>query len=471
MSNKNAAGTKKPFKMPHPFVMLVVIIILVSIATYFIPTGVYDRVVNEAGKSVVDPNSYHAVEKTPVTFMQLITSIHRGFTSAGSIIAMTIIVGGAIEILKKTGIIIAGVEFLAKKFTNNATLVIPVLMFVFAAIDAFIGMPEFCIIYLPIVMPLMIRLGFDSITAMATVLLGSTAGFTAALTNPFTIAIGQNISGLPLYSGFGYRLITFVVIYAIGAVYVMRYGKKVRLNPQSSSMYEEDFEKRQEVSQVAASTKLNLRQKLAAVYSAAMFVTLFVLLIKLGWDIPEMSAMFLLLGVGAGIIAGLKMDEMCSAFVTGCRGMIYGAMIVAIGRGITVVMSDGNITDAVVHGLATLLTNMPPALTVLGIFLAVTIFNFFMASGSGKAVIFFPLLVPLADVLGITRQTVVLAYQFGDGFTNTMWPTAGTLNACLGIAGIPWQKWAKFYFPLICVWYAVASVFLLIAQAISWGPF
>ena len=161
-----------------------------------------------AGNTVVDPNSFHTVESTPVTFMQFLTSIPRGFVEAGWVVAMTIFVGCGFRIVEKIGVIPAGIEHLAKKYEKRGTAVIPLLMFIFALCDAFIGMPELCIVYVPIVLPLMMRLGFDSITACATVLCGSAAGFSAALTNPFTIVIGQNISGLPLYSGWQFRIVT-----------------------------------------------------------------------------------------------------------------------------------------------------------------------------------------------------------------------------------------------------------------------
>ena len=235
---------KKKLKVPHAFVILTFCIAVMSILTYVIPAGVYDMVPGAAGNTVVDPDSFHVVESTPVTFMQFLTAIPRGFVEAGWVVAMTIFVGCGFRVVEKIGVIPAGIEYLAKKYEKRGTAVIPLLMFIFALCDAFIGMPELCIVYVPIVLPLMMRLGFDSITARATVLCGSAAGFSAALTNPFTIVIGQNISGLPLYSGWQFRIVTFIVMWLIGVLFVLRYAKKIQKDPKRSETYEEDLPRR-----------------------------------------------------------------------------------------------------------------------------------------------------------------------------------------------------------------------------------
>ncbi|MEJ8547602.1 YfcC family protein [Brevibacillus borstelensis] len=466
---------KNGFKMPHAFVILTFCIMIMSIVTHFIPAGIYDRIENADGIMVVNPDTFHVIESTPVTFMQFFTSIPRGFVDAGWVVALTLFVGSGFAVVQKINVIPAGINYLAKKYEKKGIWVIPVLMFIFALTDAFIGTPELCIVYVPIILPLMLRLGFDSITACAVALCGSAAGFSAALTNPFTIAIGQKISGLPLYSGWQFRIITFVVTLTIAIIYVMRYARKVQKSPETSSMYHDDIEKRnryiQEANLVSDDLQLSFRQKLAGIYSIIMLGIMLAGIILLKWDVPEMCAMFLAIGVGAGLIAGLKMDELCDTLIVGCQSMMIGALIIGVARGISVVMNDGQIIDTVVHSMATVLTDIPSSFTVLGILVAVTLLNFLVPSGSGKAVVLFPILAPLSDILGLTRQTSVLAYQFGDGFTNYFWPTSGYFMAAILIAGVSWSKWIRFYTPLLCFWLCSSIVFLLIAQFIKFGPF
>lgn len=331
-----------------------------------------------------------------------------------------------------------------------------------------------CIIYISIVMPLMFRLGFDSLTTMGTVALGSAAGFSAAITNPYTIGIGQKISELPLYSGWQFRAVVFIVMIVIGMVYVSRYGYKIQKNPLASSVYEEDKEKRIKYGELAErdeGKKMTVRQKIAGIYSLVLFFSMVYGILGLGWDMPELTGIFIAISIGAGVIGGVSSREFCVTFIKGCEDMVIAAVFITIARASSVVMTNGLIIDTIVYYFAKFLSSLPAQITVIGILLMVTLLNFFVSSGSGKAVILFPILAPLADLVGVTRQTTILAYQFGDGFTNMFWPTNGTQGACLGITGVPWNKWAKFYLPLLIIWNIVGIGFLIFAQTISWGPF
>lgn len=463
--------TKKTLKMPHTMVLLFCVVVFIAILTYIIPAGSYERVTNPAGTTVVNPDSFTYVESSPTTPMGILTSITKGFSGSASILALTLFSGGAIMILRKIGVIDAAMSTLARKMEGRGVLVIPVLMTVFSLIDNFIGTPELCMVYIPIIMPLMFRLGFDSITTMATVVLGSAAGFTGAIANPFTVAVGQKVCELPLYSGWQFRLVVLLTTLIIGIIYVMRYARKIQKNPELSSMYLEDAAKRAEFMNKENTVVLSKRQKIAGIYAIVVFVFAMVGILALHWDLPEMTGMFILMGFGAGLIAGYGVRNMCLAFIDGCKDTMSGVIFITLARATYVVMTESHIIDTIVHGMAGLLSSLPSQLTIIGILLIVTILNFFVSSGSGKAVMLFPILSPLADLCGITRQTTVLAYQFGDGFTNMFWPTNGVQGACLGIVGIPWNKWAKFYLPLLCMWYVAAIAFLLIAQAIQFGPF
>lgn len=465
---------KIKFKIPHTFIILSVFILIMSFLSYVIPAGSYERFIAEDGRAVVDPSTFHYIENTPVTLMQFLTSIPQGFVEAGFIIALTLCVGAGVAVVQKIGVIPAAVEYLAVKFKDKGVWVIPILMLIFSMSDAFIGVNEMCLIYIPIIMPLILRLGFDSITACAVALCGSAAGFSAAITNPFTIAIGQKISGLPLYSGWEFRVFTYFVTLTIGVIYIMRYAKKVQNNPSLSSVFEEDKIKREKLlnsEEIKEHKELNKRQKLAGIYSVLMLGGMLVGVLAFKWDMPQMCAMFLAIGVGAGIIAGLDGDSICETLLAGCSDMLMGAVIIGIARGISVVMTAGNMIDTIVHFFAQMLQNIPASLTAIGMLIVVTLMNFLIPSGSGKAVVLFPILSPLADVVGVTRQTAILAYQFGDGFSNIIYPTSGYFMACISNAGVPWQKWVKFFTPLFAIWTGIAAIYLVIAQLINYGPF
>lgn len=464
---------KKEFKLPHTFVILFTFIFVVSVMTYIIPAGVYEKVTNADGILVLDPTSYHVISKSPTTVMQFLSAIPQGFVDAGWIIALTFCVGAGFSVIQRVGTIPAAVQFLAEKFNKNGILVIPILMLAFSLCDSFIGMAELTIIYLPIIMPLMLGLGFDSITAAAVALCGSAAGFATALTNPFTVAIGHKISGLPMYSGWEFRIVIYTVMLGASVTYIMKYANKIKKNPKLSSMYEEDLIKRKKLLETSTNKKLvlNKRQVYASIYTLIMVVVMLAGVMVYKWDLPEMSAMFLSIGIGAGIIAGLSGDDLCNTLLNGCKDMLLGAVIIGIARGISVVMTNGQIIDTIVNTLSGMLQTMPGALTAIGMLLVVTLLNFLIPSGSGKAVVLFPILAPLADVVGITRQTAVLAYQFGDGFSNILYPTSGYFMAVISIAGISWNKWVKFYTPLFLICTGIGACFLVIAQIINYGPF
>ncbi len=474
MVSKKKVLVPKVSRMPHIFVILLSFIFLMAVLTYIIPAGVYERVpVEGTTRMMIDPESYHQVDRTPVSLLKLLVAIPQGFVEAGWVVVLTFCVGGAFVVVKKTGAIAIGVDALAKKMSKRGILVIPVLMAVFAFVDAFIGMPELCMVYVPILLPLMLVLGFDSITAAAVALIGSAAGFTAALTNPFTVAIAQKIAGLPLYSGIYFRLITLITTLAIGIIFVMRYARKVQKNPQSSSMYDFDKPRRETLLAEGSgeSVKATTKQKLAGISAIAMFLVLIFGVLKYKWDMPEIGGVFIAIAIVSGLLGGLSSKEISESFIQGCHDVLVGALIVGIARGVAVVMVQGQIMDSIVFGLGNAVQSMPSAVTSVGMLIVQSLFNFLVPSGSGQTLITMPIMAPLADIVGVTRQTAVLALQYGDGISNIFYPTSGYFMASLALAGVPWEKWAKFMLPLFGIWTFTGAVFLIIAQVIQWGPF
>lgn len=473
MSHENcapgAAKTRKKLTIPHIFIILLAIMALVAALTYVIPAGEFDRVENEDGRLLVVPDSFHTVERNPTTFMGFFTAIPEGFVEAGWVIALTFCVGGGFVVLKKTGFIHGAISTLSRRLQGKGIIIIPILMIVFSVIDCFIGMCELCIVYVPIILPLMLALGFDSMTACATALCGSAAGFTAALANPFTVGIGQKIAGLPLYSGWQYRLVVWTTMTLIAIAYVMHYAKKVKRNPLLSSVYEIDQAREMEAESTSA--RLTTRQKLAGISSGVLFVFMIVGVFFWGYDMPQIGAIFVLIGLFSGLISGMKGQEICEAFMEGCHDVLLGALIVGVARGISVIMADSMIIDTVVYGLSEIIAGVPSALSAVGMLLVQTLLNFLVNSGSGQTVVSMPIMAPLADVVGVTRQTAILALQFGDGFSNLVYPVAGYLMATLGLAKVPYEKWLKFVMPLFALWMGAGALFLVIAQMINWGPF
>ena len=466
---------KVKLQTPHPFVILFIVMALITLATHFIPAGLYNRIVGADGRELVDPESFRLIESTPAGISDLLLAIPSGFSEAVDIISFTLFIGAGVAVINKIGLIPAAVESLAIKFQNKQFLVIPILMLAISFFNAVSGVDELSLLCVSILMPLILKLGFDSVTTIGLIFAASAAGFSAALFNPFTIAISQKIAGLPLYSGTGYRLVTFIVFTSVAIAYVMRYAVRVLKNPVISLTYEADLEKREkltaEMETVTSGGKLNTRQKAAALFAGGAMVFMIYNLLKNGWDMPQMGACFLVIETGCGIIAGERLSDTCNTLLAGCNDMMFAALLIGIARGISVIMTNANILDTIVYYIANVLQHIPASITIVGIFLSVTILEIFISSGSGKAAVIFPILAPLSDLLHITRQTTVLAYQFGDGFTNYFWPTSGIMHACLGKAGVSYSKWLKFYVPLLVIFTILSIIFLLIAQNIQFGPF
>ena len=464
---------KKKISNPHPYIVMFLLLIIAAIASIFVSSGEYTRVVNDAGITVIDPNSFTFVEHPPFDAVKLITAFPRGFSEASSVIILCFMFGGAFGIIKAAGLIQVGVGALANKFKTRGVIIIPIVFTVFALLGSFIGGVELCLIYIPILMPLFFALGFDSMTTVGMALFSTIAGFTAALTNPFTIGIPHEIGGLPMYSGLGYRAITMLVIIPTGCFFLARYAGKVKKNPELSLMYHEDLERRKEISASSDNTELRATKRHALAGLSAMLVFLFLVvgIITQGWGTIHMAGFFLLLGLIPGLVAGLTLDEIAAGLAQGFSDILVGAMVCGIARGISVVLTDAKVIDTIIYELAKIVTILPSQLSAVGMIIVTTLFNGIITSGSGKAVIAMPIMFPLADFAGVTRQTAVLAYQIGDGITNVFWPTSGYFMAALAIGKVPYTKYVKFAWPLLLVWTLEGVVLVLIAHAIRWGPF
>ena len=473
MNNSQTANVnkkKKERKFPHVYAVLLSFVILCAILTYIVPAGEYDRIENADGRMVVDPDSFHRVEASPVGIFGILKAIPQGMAETADIIFFIFIVGGSFGVVQATGAIEAAVGRITKSMAGREKLIIPVIMAVFSLGGAVFGMAEETLPFIPIMVTLAIALGFDSITGTAMVLSGACAGFAGAFMNPFTIGVAQGIAGLPLFSGMGFRIALYAALVIVTIIYTYRYANKVKANPEISNMYEFD-KTRDDTLDLNKIRELTLNDKLVLIAVALTIVMLVVGVIKFGWYIMEISALFLGMAIVVSLIAGLGLNGFGEQLVKGMGDMAGGALIVGFARAILVVLTEGKIIDTILNGASTAVSSLPSSLTVFGMYIFQCLLNVIVPSGSGQAAVSIPIMAPLADLTGITRQTAVLAFQLGDGISNVLTPTSGYFMAGLALAKIPWEKWAKWFVKLALIQYLVGAVFLLIAHLMKLGPF
>ncbi|MDQ0178040.1 YfcC family protein [Bacillus chungangensis] len=451
----------------NAFVLIFCVIVIATILTYIVPAGQYERVEVD-GRSIINPESFSFTESSPVGFFQMFSNIHLGMQEGTGIIFFILIIGGAFGILKATGALDAFVHFMSIKLAKKEMILIPVLMFFFAAGGTLMGMSEETIVYIAIVAPLAVALGFDAIVGFAIVSLGATIGFTTAVMNPFNIGVAQGIAELPTFSGMGLRLVMFAIFYIIGVIYVYRYAKKIKADPSRRFLgnYATINEK-----ELSKQMKLETRHKWVLIIFLFNFITLIIGVIKFDWYITEIAGLFMLFGIIIGIVGRLSANSIADNFIDGAREIMGGALIIGFAQTILVIFQHANLMDSILYYASSLLNVLPPSLNAIGMFIVQLGLNFLVPSGSGQAALTMPIMAPLADLVGVTRQTAVLAFQLGDGITNSIFPTAGPLMAGLAVAGIPFTKWVKWIWPFILIQILVGAVFLLIAQAIQYGPF
>lgn len=463
---------KKGLKIPHTFIVLLSITLLMTILTWVIPAGEFERM-DLNGRTVVVPGSYQVVESNPQSPFDFLMSIPKGLEQAGDIVFFVFIVGGVFRIFTESGMVQAGVGALAKKLKGKEKLIIPIVLLVFAIGGATMGMSEETIVFIPVGIALALAMGFDALTGMAMITMGAAIGFYAGILNPFNVGVAQTIGELPMFSGWEYRLLILAVLWVITSAYLVHYAGKVKADPTKSVIYglpltgaAADVD-----TEVDHLPEFTLRLKLVLLAFVGGFFIIAFGVFQYGWYLNEISAVFLAMGLITGVLTGQGPSKLAETFVEGASEVIFAALAIGIARSILVVMSDGKIIDTLVYYLSNLISSLPKTLSVIGMYISQIIINFFIPSGSGQAAATMPIMIPLADHLEITRQTSVLAFQFGDGFMDSIIPTSGVLMAQLSLAGVPYERWAKFIGKLMVIWLLVGMVFLLIANGFNYGPF
>ncbi|HRV71787.1 MAG TPA: AbgT family transporter, partial [Thermovirgaceae bacterium] len=312
--------------------------------------------------------------------------------------------------------------------------------------------------------------GFDSLTGAGIVLAGAGAGFAAAFMNPFTVGVAQGIAELPLFSGMGYRIFCYISMLALTVAFIYWYAGRVKKDPARSLMYEID-KTREEVLDLNVMKEFTASHQLVLLVLAGTMVLLVFGVMKYGWYIQEISGLFLGMAILVGIVGKLGLNGFAINLADGMAALTTGALVVGFARAILVVLTQGNILDTILYGAATAVASLPSIFSAMGMYVFQCLLNYIVPSGSGQAAVSMPIMAPLGDLVGVTRQVAVLAYQFGDGISNIFTPTSGYFMAGLALAKIPWDRWAKWFLPLILLQYLLGAILVTIAHFIKLGPF
>lgn len=462
---------KKKITLPHVYVLLFCVMLIVLLMTYIVPSGEYVRITDpNSGRIVIDPTTFSTIEKTRLNVMDFFTAAHIGFADTRDIIAMLLILAGAIGLIEKTGAIGAGIYALVDKTKGLDKVLIVILTALFAFLGG-LGFAEGGSVFIPLAVTLSVALGYDKMVGAGAGILGLCVGFTSGFLNIYTTGVGQSILRLPLYSGIQFRLVVWVLSTVIAAAYVLSYANRIKKDP-SKSIYGEDYVKQ-------VSENVNNRPNLPLTPQRVLILLAFAVTIvaqiygtlKLGWYLPQLSAIYLMLLVAVGVLARMGANEVAIEFAKHASAILPAGLAISLARSVLVIMNQGKILDTLINSLAGMLEGKSAITIVLLIYAIVVIFNFFVTSGSGKAVILMPILGPLGQFTNINQQVIVVAYQLGDGFTNYFWPTAGTLMASLALANVSYEDWFKFSYKFFIIATIFGGVMAAAAQVAGLGPF
>ena len=463
---------KKKFQIPHVFVILVMIVIFATAMTYIIPAGEFARVKNEAtGKMIVDATSFTWVEQCPVSFFKIPNYIVKALAGS-SLIWMTIFSAASIEVILATGAFDAAINIMIHKYKSSEKLLLIGTIIVFG-IYGMRQNPVSMIGFIPVLVLFCRMCGYDALVAVAIVVLAAGGSQSIGPVAPATTAIAQGFADLPIFSGIGYRLVLCAVFLALNAYFIVTYAMKVKKDPKNSLVYdlEENARKQGLDTSVDKKATITVRQILVLIVFFASVLVQVYGGIKLGWGNTETAVAFVWLAVAGGIVGGMMTSEIARHFSKCAANMMTAAIMIGIATAISKVLSDGKIIDTIVRAIANVLMACPAFIQGPMMFIANTLINVFIPSGSGQAAAVMPLMVPVADLIGMTRQTVVLAFNFGDGLGNYIIPMSSALMANLMAAGVSYGTWMKFMKKVFASWVVLACIAMIVAQMIHYGPF
>jgi len=460
-SGDDQAVAAKKSRFPDSLVLLFSMIIIAQLLSYVVPSGSFDRApapFNESRDMVV-PGTYERVADAPaLDVWHFLLAIPRGLEAAQDIVFLVFLVGGVIALLRASGAIDALLFRAVRQFEGNQALLIGGTLMLFG-IGAFtIGMGEEYMPMIPILVTMCLAMKLDSIVAMGILWASYGIGWATAGTNPFGLAIAQNIAGLPLYSGLGFRIVLFVLCLAVAFQHIYAYAQKIKADPSKSLVAHVDYSKGFDLPHDVDYTLA--RRSIIWIFMGSIVFFVFGAR-EWGWYIGELNAVFLAVGVITAVIARMSANEASATFIKGAAEMTAAALLIGFARTIEVVLTDGLIIDTIINAIASLLDGAGASLSAIGMLVVQTITNFFIPSGSGQAFVTMPIMSPLAEITGVPQQTAVLAYQFGDGFTNMVVPTSALVVGTLALGKIPYVQWVKFVTPLLLKLFALAAAALV----------
>lgn len=472
MKKDNTPKLKQKREMPHIFVILLVIIVLATICTWLVPAGAYDRVLDEAtGKEIIDPASFHYIEKTPVGPFEMFVSLEEGLIEAANITFLIFCAFSSLYLLERTGAIDAAIALMVRRTKTHPKYanVIIVLCMIILGIWGSTGTMSYeeILAFIPIFVAVAIALGYDAMVGVAISVIPVGVGFASATVNPFTIGVAQTIAELPMFSGIGYRIVILAVMMTITILYVLWYARRIKKDPTKSLTYGIDMSD-MTVDEERMNTEMTTPRKLSLL---ALLVGVGFMawgLITQGWYINQCAAIFIILAIVVGIINRWNGNKIASTLVEGMGRGVLGAVIVGVARAVLVVMTKGGIIDTLVHACVSLIENLSLYASGVGMLIFQTLLNFLIPSGSGQAAVSMPIMTPIADIIGMNRQIAVLIFQFGDGFSNMLWPTSFMVIAC-AMAKIPLSKYYKWLLPFMGILFVVQCLFVFGAIAMDYA--
>ncbi len=445
------------FEFPHPVVLLLGCVAIAAALTWVVPAGAYDRRDDPVtGRAVVVPGTYHSVEAAPVGLFKALVAVPKGLIDAASVIFLIFLSGGAFTVVDRTGALRRLVDVLARRLESRGVLVIPVVGLAFAAGGALMQMSEELVAFAPLLLLICASLGLPPLIAVAMSI--GTAAIAAAFSpvDPFMVAIAQKVAGLPVGSGWEFRTVLLAMAMGYWLWSITRYASR-HLNPPAVVAGADE-----------RNQSLTTRHLVVILVVALTFLFFGIGAQQWGWDFDKLATLFLIMGLVAGVVGGLGLSGTADALVAGARDMTFSALLVGLARGIFVVLDEGHIVDSLVHAIVTPLEGLPVTLAALGMFVAQALIHIPVPSTSGQAVLTMPILAPVSDLIGLSRQVTVLAYQLGNGTFDLLFPTNGPLLALLAISGVRFDDWFKWALPRCLVLAAFACVALIVAIAIGW---
>ena len=456
-------------RIPHTFTIVFALIVLAAMLTWVVPAGEFLRHTVD-GREVVVSDSFHFVDRAPQTW-QIFSALFNGFVDKADIIIFILVVGGAFWIVNNSRAIDVGVmaflrhvnrlsryKIIGKLGVDN--IIIAMVMLLFSLFGAIFGMSEETLAFVVVFVPLAITMGYDSIVGVCMCYVAAHVGFAGAMLNPFTIGIAQGIAGIPLFSGLEYRVVCWLILTVLGIAFVLWYAHRVKRNPERSPVYQLDDYWRNRTGSIEQQ-RLSTRQGLILVLFFLTIVALVVGVLVWGWYITEISALFLAMGILAGILDRQSADDIAKLFLAGCKDILSAALVVGLASGIIVILKDGRVIDTLLYGLTRSLAQTGEVTSLGVMYIFQTLLNLVMPSGSAKAALTMPIMAQFADLIHVSRQTTVLAFQFGDGFTNMLTPTSGVLIGVLGIARIPYGTWLRWVWKFILALIVIGFILML----------